>query len=395
MSDSSQVGCAWHDCDESFVKNVHNQKYCSDECKRDANNARKRKELTEDLARALAPSYLSNEDIDDDQVEYLRKENRRLTNLVTKHKSHKSEAVEATYRAVYEAMSKMDIKPVSPPGNLNRSKYEEVANPALSDFQIGKVSSSYNVDVCEERIQLYAEKVIRITDIQRSDHPVNRVHVHALGDIVEGEDIFPGQAFQIDVSLYEQMVRGVEIVSDFIRRMLSNFEEVHFVGVIGNHGLISSRNRANYNPETNMDRLLYKFVSMLFADEPRITFNIPEGYGESNFYAIDKIGNHKVLMMHGDQFPVPTSGHGYRTKVLGWKDSGIHEDFDSVIVGHYHQNTKMTIGSSILRIAGSPESDNTYASERLATMGRPSQHLQYISPTRGITAEYDVYLDQE
>jgi hypothetical protein len=78
---------------------------------------------------------------------------------------------------------------------------------------------------------------------------------------------------------------------------------------------------------------------------------------------------------------------------MGWKDGAIAEPFDDVFMGHYHQNAKMTLGNSILRISPSPESYNTYAQEVLAVMGRPAQHLQFVHPLVGVTSEHTIYLD--
>ena len=99
------------------------------------------------------------------------------------------------------------------------------------------------------------------------------------------------------------------------------------------------------------------------------------------------------MLIHGDQFPAPTATHAYYKKVMGWKDGAIPETFQDVYMGHYHQNAKMTLGNTILRISGSPESYNTYAQEVLAAMGRPSQPLQFVHPINGITGEYTVWLD--
>jgi len=63
---------------------------------------------------------------------------------------------------------------------------EEVAVAVLSDWQLAKRTSTYNSDVCEERIERLADRIIRLTNIQRADHPVDTLHVHLLGDIVEG-----------------------------------------------------------------------------------------------------------------------------------------------------------------------------------------------------------------
>jgi hypothetical protein len=54
----------------------------------------------------------------------------------------------------------------------------------------------------------------------------------------------------------------------------------------------------------------------------------------------------------------------------------------------------MTLGSSTLRIVGSPESYNEYAQERLAAMSLPSQHLQFVDADYGITSEHTILLDK-
>jgi DNA repair exonuclease SbcCD nuclease subunit len=78
---------------------------------------------------------------------------------------------------------------------------------------------------------------------------------------------------------------------------------------------------------------------------------------------------------------------------MGWKDGAIPEQFQDVYMGHYHQSVKATLGTTMLRVAGSPESYNTFAQEVLAAMGRPSQPLQFVHPQQGVTAEYTTYLD--
>lgn len=407
MQQQEVVECAAPDCDETFVKSVWNQKYHDLECKQSVKNMRRRSDdavyVTNTHRRNKgvkieAIPEVDEPDAEESQLEFLRKENRRLGNLYYKHKYNSKEMTDALYRAAFKAISKMEITPVKPP-SLNRSTGdEEFANPVVADWQLGKKTPSYNTDVCRDRIEIFGDKIEKITDIQRNDHPVNHAHLHALGDMVEGEDIFPGQSFQIDSSLYSQVVSGVEIFTDLCRRLLSMYETVHVAAVIGNHGLLSSKRRGqmnSYNPETNMDRILYRMTQMIFenAGEKRISFDIPDGDGESSFYTVDQMGNYRVLLMHGDQLGQPTSQHSYYKKVLGWKDSGIPEDFDDVFIGHWHQNTKSTFGTVVLRISGTPESDNTYAQERLGVMGRPSQHLQFVHPNRGVTAEYDVYLD--
>ena len=66
------------------------------------------------------------------------------------------------------------------------------------------------------------------------------------------------------------------------------------------------------------------------------------------------------------------------------------------MLGNWHTPTKMTFNTVQCRISGSPESTNEYAIEKLAAVGRPSPHLQFVHPEKGIvTAEYTCWLDDQ
>jgi len=329
-------------------------------------------------------------------INFLRSENKKLAKMVDKYKNVKEEASNAVYQAAYEAFSSFELPNVSykPYASSNKST-PETAVAVFADWQLGKITKSYNSDVLAKRIELYTEKMLEIVNIQRMHHNVDTLHVWLLGDIVEGEEIFPGQSHLLDAGLYRQVgMYGPEILVKFLTTALQNFKHIHITGVIGNHGAVGGRARRQHDPETNMDRLLYKIIQWIFKDEKRISFNIPDGRGERSFYAIDRVGNYSSLLIHGDQMPAPSSFHGYYKKVMGWKDGAIPEDFEDVFMGHYHQQFKMTIGSGILRISGSPESHNTYAQEYFQSMSRPCQHLMFIHPERGITSEYSIWLDE-
>lgn len=334
--------------------------------------------------------------VSDSRNDFLRSENKRLAKLVEKHKNVQHETVVAAYQAAFDVFSNFELPKIKQPTIKNSSKHKtsETAVAVFADWQLGKVTPDYSSSVLEQRIEQYTEKLIEITEIQRMDHNVDDLHVWLLGDIVEGEEIFPGQAHLIDSGLYRQVgINGPRILGKFLTTALENFKRVHVVGVIGNHGAVGGKMRKQHDPETNMDRLLYKIVELMFDKEDRITFNIPDGVGERNWYAVDNIGSYGSLLIHGDQLPSPTSYHGYYKKVMGWKDGAITEHFDDVFMGHYHQQFKMTIGSTMLRISGSPESHNTYAQEFFSSMSRPCQHLMYIHPEHGVTSEYSIWLD--
>jgi hypothetical protein len=296
--------------------------------------------------------------------------------------------------AVSVALADLKIAPVHAPKKDTRSRGEEVAVAVLSDWQLAKRTATYSSRICEQRIERFADKVVRLTEIQRSDHPVKTLRVWCLGDLVEGELIFPGQAHLIDASLYSQtIVDGPRILVNFIRRMLAAFDLVHVTVVPGNHGRLGGRQSKDYHPDSNADRMLAGVAQQILRDEPRVTWTIAGGLLEGGWYAIDNIGGFKTLLFHGDQIQggLTTENH-VKKLVLGWKAGAIDGGFDEAFLGHYHVVKKFTFNEVTVRVSGSPESDNAYAVRALGSRSNPSQHLQFVSPGRFVTAEYTVWL---
>jgi hypothetical protein len=333
-------------------------------------------------------------------VKELRASNNRLSRQLEKARVGRVEQVEAIYQAAKDALSSASFPSIKPPKPDNRVRGAEVACVGIGDWQLGKTTPNYDSDVCAERIERLANKVIQLTDIQRADHPVKECHVWGIGDHVEGELIFPGQAHKIDSGLYRQVcINGLQIMDRFLSRMLGHFDKVKFFGIPGNHGQPGGPARREYDPETNADRMLYRIVEHGFKcrGDKRIEFVIPDGPRERNWYAVDKIGDYSTLLVHGDQIRgwggIPW--YGANKKALGWKVGGIPDHFDDVISGHFHTPARVTINTVTYRFIGSPESYNTFAQEHLAAAGRPSQHLQFVHPKRRVSAEYTVWLDQD
>lgn len=330
----------------------------------------------------------------------------RLSRQLDRAHARRDELVEAVYRAAHDAAQGLTIPPVPAPAPDRRKATGEVAVVVLGDWQLAKVTPSYSSDVCEERIERLGDKVERIVSLHRSASPVRSAHLFVLGDLVEGELIFPGQAHRIDASLYRQAVdRGPRILANFTRRMLGLFPDgVTLDAVDGNHGAIGGPFRRDYHPESNADRMLYRVVQMLLEPERRLTWNFPDPDGERNWFAVAKIGAYTSLLMHGDQFR-GTAGmpwYSIQKKAGGWALGAIEEfalrlgetgetDID---FGHWHQPTRLTLNRVTARCNGSTESHNTWAQEQLAAVGRPSQSLRFVEPARGrVTAEYVLYLD--
>ena len=352
------------------------------------------KKIDTELAKLIAEA-------ESDKIKDLKDTNARLLKQIDKLKDKKADMVEAVFSGARDGMRTLEFPDITTPKLQHKPKTQtEICVPLLSDIQLAKRTPDYDTAVAEVRVRRYAEKIVKLTEIQRATHNVNKCAVLALGDIVEGELIFPGQSHLIDSSLYRQVtVDGPRILHTFLSILLENFKEVEVYWVIGNHGALGGRSRRDYNPETNADRMLGKILQTMFAGEKRIKFIIPEGV-DNHWYTVARLGpKAKFFCFHGDNIrgTMGVPFYGYNKKILGWKalaSQGLMEDFTHAVCGHYHTPTSLYINDVRVWVNGSTESYNSYAQEQLASMGRPSQFCLFVKPTKGVTAEYLVNLEE-
>jgi hypothetical protein len=319
----------------------------------------------------------------------------RALRALDKANATKNDLVEAVYRASRDAASALSIPPVKAPARDRRRGKPEIAVPYISDWQLGKLTPTYTSEVCAQRVQKFSDRIRRITDIQRADHPVKACHVWNLGDLPEAELVFPGQAYRIDASLFRQVsIDGPRILGGFLRDMLGHFDTVDLFHVAGNHTFGGSQRR-EYHPEDSADRMIVENTRSLLGNEKRLTIHDPTLDGERNWWAIDRMGEYSCLLFHGQQIKGGFAGfpwYGLGRMVLRWNKA--IGPFTDVALGHFHTLAEVDINGIMARANGSTESTNTYALEEMASMGRPSQRLMFVDPEEGIvTSEYKVWLE--
>jgi hypothetical protein len=311
-----------------------------------------------------------------------------------KEKAKTDEIVAAIYQAAKDAaLAQSTPAPIKVAKDARKGK-AEVALIHATDWQLGKKTVSYGMETCAKRIDRFAEKIVRITEIQRKDHPVREAVVMLGGDMVEGLDIFPGQAWEIEAHLFDQLFEASVIMEKLVRTIAANFETVRVVCEFGNHGRIG---RYGVNPRgDNIDRMAYKITQDRTTNLKNVSWQ-----ASNDWYQHFSIGNYRVLLVHGDEIRTysGTPIFGIIKRVTSWAAMTIAKGsvpaFDDCYMGHWHNPASIMIGNgNRFFITGSPESGNVYAQEHLAAVARPSQRLHFIDPERGqVASEYVVWLD--
>lgn len=323
----------------------------------------------------------------------LRKALQRTQKQLQQAKQRTDELVEATIQASYDAVLAVGKLPeIKTPEIDKRRTKAEIALWHLTDWQGAKRTQTYNSEIMRERVISFAQKAVRITDIQRADHPVRELTIMFGGDMVEGLFNFPGQVFEIDSTLFEQYVNVSRLLVEIVQYALSNYEKVHVVPEWGNHGRIGSK-RDNVPRSDNFDRMCYELARQLLSGEKRLTWQeCPDDIQRV------EIGNYKALLIHGDE--VGRNGYASPSSIVQhanrWRSGAYDWDFRDVYIGHYHTHAEwpMANGQGSVYQTGSTESDNRYAGVMLAASATPSQRLHFIDPIKGrVTAAYKVWLD--
>lgn len=324
------------------------------------------------------------------EIAELRSALRQAQQREARAKKRSDDLVQAVYQAARDAARAVPNPRTLTPSKDKRKGKAEVALVHATDWQLGKKTVSFGVSTLSARMEQFTEKIFELTQIQRAHHPVKECVLLFGGDMVEGIGIFPGQAYEVEAHLFDQLFEATRIMETMVRSLAGFFDKVHVVCEFGNHGRLGRK--GDMPAGDNIDRMAYRIASERTASLKNVTWQM-----SGDWYQIVTIGNYKALLVHGDEinsFGGNTPAFGILRKVNAWS-TGVVEDFQDCYMGHWHTPMSLTMANAgRIFVTGSPESHNEYARAFIAAVGQPSQRLHFIDPIKGrVASEYVVWLD--
>ena len=308
-------------------------------------------------------------------VKRLRKEIKKLCRKIEQQQT----TAHLLNTAVKEAMR--GIKAIKPSGKAVKKKTRPVeAWLYLSDWQVGKVTTSYNSKIAIKRIHKLTEEVKRYL---KNEKP-KVLHIILQGDMVEGEAIFPGQPFEIDSDLWTQALRTVpELIAYVVTELSPLVPKIKVAAVHGNHGR-SGTKHTGHSRRSNWDIVSYETAKLLCdaSGLKNVVWDI-----STHWYVIQQVAGNGILCVHGDQIrgggPIPLAN--IFKKAQGWQLN--IKDWNFLSVGHHHTHASGVLNNDLyFFLSGSPESDNEFAKECLAQGGAPVQRLCFFDK-QGLISE--------
>lgn len=260
----------------------------------------------------------------------------------------------------------------------------EVVDPA----QINGVNE-FNLEIGHIRARRLIERAIELC-FGHLANPKYEGIVFALGgDMVSGS-IHDELEITNERPIMPVVVDIIGVLRWCIATLADAFGKVHVPCVTGNHGRNHKKPRAKDRVYDNFDWLIYQILAKTFADDKRVTFQIPDGSD-----ALFAVYSHRYLLTHGDQFrggdgmigmlgPVTRGDMKKRAR-----NAQIDMEFDTMMIGHWHQ---LHMGNRTI-VNGSLKGYDEYAAGGNFGFEIPQQALWITHPTEGITFRMEVHLE--
>lgn len=327
----------------------------------------------------------------------------KLAEQMIRQIKKENESAEAVRKEIY-GLAEMTPDPPAWIHEPRPAKMPGVPMTIWSDFHWGEVVGRDEVGGVNEFNRAIAKKrfnrLVGATLDLTFSHMVNPSYPGIIvclgGDIISGNihaelaETNEGFVQQSVLEVQEQLIAGLSLLAD-------KFKKVFVPCVVGNHGRTTLKPRAKGRVFESYEWNLYCQLELYFRNDKRIQFLIPN---ETDAYF--NVLGHRFLLTHGDTLGVK-GGDGIIGAIgpiargvtkVGRSEAQIGRDFDTLLMGHYH--TYIPRGDAVpVIVNGALKGYDEYARLMLRVpYSRPSQALWFVHQKHGITAQWQLYLDE-
>lgn len=258
--------------------------------------------------------------------------------------------------------------------------------------QVGGVNE-FSAEIAEERFQKLVNTTIDLctNHMGRASVKYPGIVICLGGDMLSG-GIHEELANTDDRTAHQAVNDLTDMLAGGLEQMADKFGRVFVPCVVGNHGRSTHKPVMKGRVFTSFDWNIYCNLERHFRKDPRFKFMIPNE-ADAHF----EVYGHRFLLTHGDALGT-AGGDGIigaigpimrGTFKVGRSEAAVGKDFDTLLMGHYHQ--MLWLPSVIVN--GALKGYDEYAKLKLrAPFSRASQALFFVHPEHGITARWEVLL---
>lgn len=247
--------------------------------------------------------------------------------------------------------------------------------------------NAYNRTIAVMRMKRWSQNVIKMARHHLAGMKYDGVVLMLGGDIFSG-DIHEELKETNEDTMLGSLLYWAEQIASAIDLLADEFKKVHIAAVAGNHGRTTRKPRAKLRARTNFDWLLAKMLERHFADDRRITFQIPESSD-----ALIAVYDTYHLLTHGDQTQGGGSIGGIYPPIMRMRARKAQRylatgaSFKTLWLGHWHQY----LPSPSMVVNGSMKGYDEYAYVSNFAFEQPQQALAIVVPDKGITIQAPIF----
>ncbi len=225
----------------------------------------------------------------------------------------------------------------------------------LSDLHFGT-----NTKTAIKRIHAIIDAALSLVNLRTQEFVVL-----CLGDMVDGQGIFPGQCFHLEDDAPGQVVTVRNVLWEMFVTLACKLP-VKVGCAYGNHGRTSHRKDMTRSHRSNWDWVLYMTLdAMARVYGSRIAIN----YCSEEFNTFN-IRGHRGLLSH--ELPPQIQTEARRSKVAGWADI---YDVDFMACGHRHDPSIAHYNGRPIITNGALADPNEFAKTKIARISKPTQFI--------------------
>lgn len=338
-----------------------------------------------------------------DAEEIIRQKNTEVANLrADLRRLHRdADTAEAIRREIW----KLEARPPQPPewigGRGGKSGKRGTPMCMLSDIHRGEVvdevqvggMNKYNTAISKQRIKRFGDVVVDLAfnHMGRAKAEYPGIVMLLGGDNIGG-DIHEELLATNDRTSHQAVNELTDELAALIEMLAGKFGRIFVPGVVGNHGRSTKRLWMKNRVYTNYDWSIYCNLERYFRKDRHVTI-VPSNEPDYHF----SVFGHRYMLTHGDSLGVK-GGDGIIGSLgpimrgalkVGRSEAQIGRDFDTLCIGHWHQY--ITLRGLICNNALKGYDEFARLALR-APYSRASQALWFSHPEHGITAHWEVYL---
>lgn len=299
--------------------------------------------------------------------------------------------------ACTSAILKHNIKPIKrPPASSKKSKHNLDAHLLRTDAQAGERVNpretsglgDYNFNVYKDRVRRLRDKVLLFREQDKTSLGLDKLVIPWLGDHVEGETVYPGQAYHIDKILVDQVFESAFFeINEFILPLAAEFPRLEIFTVYGNHGRAGRKGDNHFR--TNWDYVFYMMLkTVLHFAAPHVKVFV----SDSPTMLVEH-GNFLFCYKHGDDVRGWMGLPYYGLDRMARRTSKMfNKSVDYYCVGHFHRPASL---DDHILVGGTLAGGSDLSINKLGLTSVPSQKLFYFHRRHGVNRTSNLYLSDQ